>query len=108
MLGQNMVEKNISIEVSNPCLEFGPKSRHKSFVQALLNDNNLSNPEDHGLKFIPGKDAPRAIEDQPNSKCCIVEVDVESLHRLEKCSVGIAYGCYEADFMIDKFNQCCY
>ncbi|XVF24884.1 hypothetical protein REPUB_Repub13aG0165900 [Reevesia pubescens] len=105
MLGQNMVENNVSVEFSSPCFEFGPKCRLKSFVQALLNDNNLSNPEDHDLKFIPRKDAPKVIEDQPNRKCCIAEVDVESLHRLEKCYVGIANRCYEAGFLLDKFKR---
>ncbi|XVF24882.1 hypothetical protein REPUB_Repub13aG0165700 [Reevesia pubescens] len=105
MLGQNMVDNNVSVEFSSPCFEFGPKCRLKSFVQALLNDNNLSNPEDHYLKFIPRKDAPKVIEDQPNRKCCIAKVDVELLHRLEKCCVGIANRCYEADFLLDKFKR---
>ncbi|XVF13346.1 hypothetical protein REPUB_Repub08aG0200800 [Reevesia pubescens] len=105
MLGQNIMEKNVFVEFSSPCLEFGPKSRQKSFVQDLLNDNNLSNPEDHDLKFIPSKDAPKVIEDQANRKCCITEVDVESLHLLEKCYIGIANRCYEADFLLDKFKR---
>ncbi|XVF13382.1 hypothetical protein REPUB_Repub08aG0203400 [Reevesia pubescens] len=105
MLGQNMVEKNVFVEVSSPCLEFGPKFRHKSFVQDLLNNNNLSNPKNHDLNFILGKDAPRVIEDQLNRKCCIAEVNFESLHRLEKCYDGIVDGCYEADFLLDKFKR---
>ncbi|XVF13380.1 hypothetical protein REPUB_Repub08aG0203200 [Reevesia pubescens] len=105
MLGQNMVEKNVFVEVSSPCLEFGPKSRHKSFVQDLLNNNNLSNPKNHDLNFILGKDAPRVIKDQLNRNCCIAEVNVESLHRSEKCYVGIVDGCYKADFWLDKFKR---
>ncbi|XVF23991.1 hypothetical protein REPUB_Repub13aG0087900 [Reevesia pubescens] len=50
------------------------------------------------------EDAQGVLDKISKCKVCVAKVEVEALHRLEKCLIGVASDFYEADFLLEKIN----